>query len=221
MEKNVIVLDTETTNDIECPLTYDIGWLVTTYEGEPVKAYSYVVADVFLDKELMESAFFKDKVPQYWDDIKNGSRKLATLNTIRKEFARCCKRYSINEVYAHNARFDYLALQNTQRFITKSKYRYWLPYGIEICDTLKMSREVLGANEEYKEFCANNEGYTTKNGAPRYTAEIIYRFISGNNDFVEEHRGLEDVLIEKEIMAYCYKANPNLNPLLWDNEESA
>jgi hypothetical protein len=36
-------------------------------------------------------------------------------------------------------------------------------------------------------------------------AEVLYRFISGDNDFIESHTGLEDVLIEKEIFAYCVK----------------
>ena len=47
--------------------------------------------------------------------------------------------------------------------------------------------------------------YLTKNGRKRYTAEILYRFISGNNEFTEEHTGLADVLIEKEILVECLR----------------
>jgi len=41
----------------------------------------------------------------------------------------------------------------------------------------------------------------TKHPTPkvRETAEILYRYLSGNNNFVEEHKGYEDILIEKEI----------------------
>lgn len=39
------------------------------------------------------------------------------------------------------------------------------------------------------------------------SAEIGYRFITGNVDFIEEHTGLEDVLIEIEIMAYALRQN--------------
>lgn len=34
---NFIVLDTETTNSIEEPLAYDIGWAIVTEEGEVLK----------------------------------------------------------------------------------------------------------------------------------------------------------------------------------------
>ena len=47
---NFIVLDTETTNSLEEPLAYDIGWAVVTEEGEVLKTESYAVAEIFLDK---------------------------------------------------------------------------------------------------------------------------------------------------------------------------
>ena len=42
------------------------------------------------------------------------------------------KRYNTNIVCAHNSRFDYNALNTTQRYLTKSKYRYYFPYGTEV-----------------------------------------------------------------------------------------
>ena len=85
MEK-LIVLDTETTNSIDEPLMYDIGWIVTNRNGTIYESHSYVVAEIFLDKELMTSAYFADKIPMYWEQIKNGERKLAKFNTIFKAF---------------------------------------------------------------------------------------------------------------------------------------
>jgi hypothetical protein len=67
-----------------------------------------------------------------------------------------------------------------------------------------MSRQVFKDDEAYDTFCYENE-YLTKNGRKRYTAEILYRFLSGNNDFIEEHTGLADVLIEKEIFCECLR----------------
>ena len=66
----------------------------------------------------------------------------------------------------------------------------------------------------YKKFCLEN-GYMTKNNQCRFTAEILYRFISKNNGFIEEHKGLDDVLIEKEIMAYCYRQHKKMTKELW------
>lgn len=201
----VIVFDTETTNSIEEPLIYDIGWaVIDTETQEVIKTESYAVADIFLDKELMSSAYYVEKVPQYWEEIKSGNRKLARLSTIRRTFFADIKAYGIKELYAHNARFDYLSCTLTQRFITCSKYRHFFPYGIKICDTLKMSREALKNSAEYKEFCIAN-GYKTKNGQCRYTAEVLYRFLTDNTDFEEVHKGIDDVLIEKEILFMCHQ----------------
>ena len=88
----------------------------------------------------MQYAYFKEKIPQYWIDIKNGTRELKTFFNIKKSFAECVKRNNVKIVLAHNARFDYRSLNLTQRYLTSSKYRYFFPFGIEIWDTLKMSR---------------------------------------------------------------------------------
>lgn len=200
---NVIVLDTETTNSLDDPFCYDIGWAVVNLDThETLKTESYAVAEIFLDRELMSYAYFADKVPSYWEEIKHGNRKLARLYTIRRSLVADCKAYHVTEIYAHNANFDYLSCSLTQRLLTSSKWRYFFPYGTVICDTLKMARKAFGKDTRYREFCKSN-GYLTKNGQNRYTAEILYRYLTGNNEFTEEHKGLDDVLIEKEILFAC------------------
>lgn len=214
ISERFIVLDTETTNSIDDPFCYDVGWAVIDKDGNVFESASYVVADVFLDKELMESAYFKDKVPQYWADIKLGLRELKTYFNIKKVLADCVKRNNVKIVIAHNTRFDYRSLTLTQRYLTSSKYRFFLPRGVEIWDTLKMSRAILKNSDEYGEFCYNNN-YLTKRMCKRYTAEIIYRFLTGNNDFEESHTGLEDVMIEKDIFSYCINIQPDIDGALW------
>ena len=200
---NVIVFDTETTNSINDPIIYDIGWAVIDLDTrEILKTESYAVADVILDKELMSSAYYAEKLPSYWDEIKNGDRKLARLRTINNSLKADCKAYDIKEMYAHNARFDYRSCTLSQRYLTSSKYRFFLPYNVKICDTLKMARKAFNKDSDYCEFCDKN-GYKTKRNQNRLTAEILYRYLTGNNEFEEEHKGLADVLIEKEILFAC------------------
>lgn len=214
MDNLFMVVDTETTNSLDDPICYDVGFAVVDRIGNVLEQYSFVVADVFLDKDLMTSAYFVEKIPQYWEDIKNKKRILAKFSTIRKIFAQVCKKYSIRCVCAHNARFDYRSLNLTLRFLTCSKQRFFFPFGIEVWDTLKMSREVLNKNSEYGEFCYTNN-YLTQRLCKRFTAEIIFRFLTDNVNFEESHTGLEDVLIEKEILSYCINVNPEINGKLW------
>ena len=215
MEK-FIVLDTETTNSLDDPIVYDVGFAVVDENGKIFEKHSYVVADVFLDCDLMSYAYFAEKIPQYWEDIKSGRRKLRRFSTIYFILHDVCEQYGVKKIFAHNARFDYLSLTTTQRYLTGSKYRFFLPWGVEVCDTLKMSREVLKNNADYRNFCEKN-GFVFGNNQLRFTAEVIYRFLTGNVDFEESHTGLEDVLIEKEILRYCLNVNPNVKMKLWEN----
>lgn len=212
-----LVIDTETTNSIDDPFCYDVGFAVVNAAGEVLEQHSYVVADIFLDNKLMSSAYFAEKIPQYWEEIKSGKRILRRFKTIKAILRDVVAQYGIRYIVAHNASFDYRSLNYTQRLLTSSKYRYFFPWGVEIWDTLKMARECLGKDETYKQFCIDNGFTYGKEEKPqlRYTAEIIHRFLTGNLDFVEEHTGLEDVLIEKNILAYCL-ANGVKTGKLWE-----
>lgn len=215
---NFIVLDTETTNGFDDPMVYDLGYAIV--DGETFKVLetrSFVNADIFLNKELMADAFFADKIPQYWKDIKSGKRELKTFYNILKQFRQDYKFYNCVATCCHNARFDYVACQTSQRFITKSKYRWFFPFGNEMWCSLKMARQTFGKDEAYKQFCIEN-GFTLANGkTPRFTAEILYRYITNDVTFEESHTGLEDVLIEKEIVKACLQMNPNIEKRLWAN----
>lgn len=211
----VLMLDSETTNDIECPLCYDLGFSVVDLdEGEVIERHSYVVADVFCDKELMATAYFIDKVPQYWADIKSGKRSLRRWATIRAIIKEVMIQYDIDTVVAHNARFDYTSTATTQRYLTSSKWRYFFPYGTKFLCTLKMAREVFGKDDEYITFCKEHEFLTTYK-KPKFTAEVIYRYLTNDIEFVESHTGLEDVEIETVILLECIKRNPKVDGLLW------
>lgn len=212
---NVMMLDTETTNDIDYPLCYDVGYQIfDDNTGIVLAENSMVNADIFCDKQLMESAFFADKIPQYWEEIKMGARELMSWYKIKCRLYEAIKLYNCSAVCAHNARFDYRSLHTTQRYITTSKFRYVLPWGIEWLDTLKMARAILKNDDNYKKFCLENN-YLTANNQARMTAEILYKYITGKNDFEESHTALEDARIEKIIYFYCKNRDPEVDGKLW------
>jgi hypothetical protein len=218
------MLDTETANtheidgklDMTDVLFYDLGFQVVDSHGRTYgEKYSFVNSDIFIhEKELMKSAYYAKKIPEYWKDIWSGKRKLATTYEIRKVLCEVIKKYNCQFVCAHNALFDCRALNNTQRWTSKSKWRYFLPKGLEWWDTLKMARSVMGKMPTYRKFCERN-GYLTKTGQPRFTAEICYRFITKDTTFTESHTGLEDVEIETEILRYCHRQHKPMKKKLW------
>jgi hypothetical protein len=228
MDKRIhylIGLDTETCNglliddklDLSQSLVYDIGWAVTDKRGNIYKVRSFVVREIFCGMaDVMKTAYYADKIPKYWEDIKAGRRSLSNFSRIRKFLLDDIKHYGIENIFAHNASFDVQALNNTIRYLTKSRFRWFFPYKIVVWDTLKMARQTIAKQKGYQLYCAEH-GYLTKHKKPRVrlTAEILYRYLSGDRDFSESHTGLEDVLIETEIMAHCFRQHKKMEKRLY------
>lgn len=213
----IVVLDTETANDLDNPLVYDIGWAIVDKYGNVYRQRSFINREIFfLEKDLMDSSYYAEKLPIYYKRIAKGEAKVANWLIIKKILWEDMAEFKTNIVSAHNARFDYKATATTQRWLTKSAYRYFFPKGTEVWDTLKMARDVIGKMPTYKKWCEVND-YICRNGQLKFTAEVLYRFISGNEDFDEEHTGLADVLIEKDILAYCYRQHKPMRKKLWEN----
>ena len=219
----LIMGDTETCNtrvengklDMRDVLVYDFGFAVCDKQGRVYEKYSFIIKEIFFGmKDLMKTSYYAEKLPQYYEEIRNGQRKVVSLYEARQVLANVMKKYETNIFVAHNARFDDNALKVTERYTTQSKYRYFLPFGTEVWDTMKMANDTICKQKTYKKFCEEN-GYLTKNGQVRKTAEILYRYITKNNDFAESHTGLEDVMIEKEILAHCFRQHKAMRKKLY------
>lgn len=212
---NVMILDTETTNDIECPICYEVAFQIFDLETGRVKyQMSMINRDIFLDRDMMEHAYFKDFIPEYWRRIHAGESVLLSWYDIKQQLRLVMAYYDVFAVMAHNARFDYRSLHTTQRYITTSRYRYILPYGVEWWDTLKMAREALGNDGAYKNFCLDHH-FTTAKGKPKLTAEVLFRYITKDLDFIEEHKALDDCEIERKIFLWLMEHYPTLDKELW------
>ena len=218
-----MVFDTEVCNcpkidgqlDVANGQFYDFGLQIVDNEGFVYDEYSIVNRDVFFGMpEAMREAYFADKRPQYVADILAGKRKLMDTWQIYALIRRLCKEYNIKAFIAHNARFDIKVTNATLRYQTKSKRRWFFPYGIPIWDTMKMANDTICKQKSYIEFCQKN-GYMTKHAVPqvRKTAEILWRYLTDDTTFEEEHTGLEDVTIEAQIFAECVRQHKRMERL--------
>lgn len=208
-----LFMDSETaeTNMIDGQLdvangqVYDLGLMVIDENGKVYDQISLVNEDVFFGMpQSMQEAYFSDKIPQYLEDMRKSKRKIVNSWQMYKIFTEMCQKYEVVAVVAHNAFFDVKVLNATMRYQTKSRVRWFLPWGTEIIDTLKLARNTFGKDPQYVQWCKDN-GYMTKHETPRprFTAEVLYRYITGDNSYEESHTGLEDVTIEKEIFLKC------------------
>lgn len=205
-----LTVDIETANFVDDALAYDIGLAIIDRKGNVYETHSFLCSEIFNNKELMSSAYYAEKIPSYLADLKEGKRKLVPLYEVRKAVFDLYSKWNYKAVLAYNAYFDNSGLNRTQRYITKSKYRWFFPYGVPVHCIWHMACQVICSQKKYYNYCVAN-GFVTSKGHISTSAETVYSFLVDNTDFKEEHKGLEDVLIEAEIFARCISKKKKLN----------
>ena len=190
-----MVLDTETIN-LEKQFVYDLGYTIADNNGDAVAKKSYVISQVYNNKELFATGYYSTKRPLYESRLKSGYSKKVGWGNAMRYLANDIKKYNVTEIYAYNSRFDAKAFA-----FMCAWYGCVNPLGDrEVLDIMDFIKPIT-QTKEYKEFCERN-GFMTKHKTPRpqQKAETLYRYLTDNVDYEEEHTGLEDSLIELEIL---------------------
>lgn len=214
-----MVLDIETANSTEQGLAYDIGFAVADRKGKIYESRSLMIAEMFYgENDLMQSAYYAKKLPQYWEQLLNGEREMVSILNAKRIVAKTMEEYDIEDVYAYNAYFDTSNLNWTIRYLTKSKYRWFFPYGTKYHCIWHMACQTILTQKSFLRFAIENE-LTSASGNISTSAETAYKYISRNADFEEAHTGLEDVKIETKILVKCYaqhkKMDTKINRRCW------
>ena len=190
-----IVLDTETIS-LEKPFVYDLGYVIVNDNGDIIAKKSYVISQVWNNRELFATAYYANKKPLYLARLKSGYSKKVGWGHAMRYLANDIKKYGITEIYAYNSKFDSRALN----FMCA-----WYKVvnglgGIEIQDIMNFIKPIT-KSQDFVNFCETN-GYMTahKTPQPQKKAETLYRYLTNNVDYEEEHTGLEDSLIELQIL---------------------
>jgi hypothetical protein len=194
-----LVVDVETAGGFESPLVYDVGLaVVERATGRIVDSWSLILADVFYKMpEKMATAYYAAKVPEYRAGIATGEFRVATIWQVWRLIRNLQKKYNIRRAYAYNAKFDKNALDNTFRTITDGKF--FFPRDIEWCCIWHMACQTILSSKAYIWFAVEN-GFVSEAGNIRTSAECAYAYIIGQPDYQEPHTGLEDVIIETDIL---------------------
>jgi len=222
MKNRLLVLDSETCNiehlDKVLPgnnLTYDIGYsIIEPATNMVISEQSYIVDEIFNgERDRMSSCYYANKLPQYYEDIATGKRKVAKFMDIIMKIVHDCKDQNVVAIVAHNARFDIDAINTTFRWLYGFSTKVF--EDVEIWDSMKMAK-TFTETPTYRKYCESN-GYMTKHRPPRVrmTAEILYRFITKNDDFIESHTAFEDTMIEREIIFKAYRTHKKMEKILY------
>lgn len=211
-KKYLMTLDVETTNNQigvkNAPndgLVYDIGFTIHDKQGNIYAKRSFAIKEIILDKYLMDTAYYKQKLSIYWERIANKQMELITIWQARQRIHKAMEIFGIKEVYAYNANFDYTTLNNTVRFCSGSACRWFFPYGTQICDIWNIACQVLGTQKTFQW-----ENIRNANNNLITNAERMFGYCE-QIDFEEEHTGLADAIVESQILARCFKSHKSIN----------
>lgn len=204
-----IVLDVETAGGLGNPLVYDVGFAITDRQGRIYETRSFMIEEIWSNRALMLSAYYSEKIPKYEKDIEQGKRTVVKFEDMRQEMLSLMKEYNVKVIGAYNLAFDMRALSTTYRHLREDENIKFLSEDfkdIELNCIWGLACQLLYTQKSFTNI-GIRKGWVTEAGNLKTSAEIGYRYISGEYDFEESHTGLEDVLIEIEIMAYALRQN--------------
>lgn len=205
---NIMVIDTEAANGINTPLVYDIGYIVYNLKtGDIITSNQLIVSEIFNNKALMTTAYYKEKIPKYEELLNNKQVDMVTLQSAMDNIKRVLGIYNIKHVYAFNSSFDIKAIQFTCDF-----YEICNPLSIDNLITKVAWHDIqwyiknLVNSKNYKEYCEHFHKVTNSQRFYSVNAETVYSYITKNPNYIEEHTALEDAKIELTILLYSVYA---------------
>lgn len=190
-EKIFAVIDTETkggVKDAYCP-AYHLGAIALS--RKEVKSKINIVVLANLD---METAFYGKQKKEYYRELLKDPSVIICFTEAEAQaiFSAWLAENNVSCVCAHNSSFDFC-----RTFVRECVEE------MEFFDIMFAFFDTIAQMKKYNKFCAEN-GYYTEKGNCKMTAEVCYRFISGDNEFIEEHTALADCEIEAEILRACW-----------------
>lgn len=191
----ITVFDTETAGTMKNPFAYNIGYTIyDTDKHETLVSKDFVVEQIWHNIPLFNSAYYADKRPIYVNRMRARKTKMSKFGYICQEMIRDFEKYGVSSAYAYNSPFDDNVFNTNCDW-----YKCVNPFdNIPIFDIRGYVHNFL-INDEYIEFCEKHECFTEQ-GNYSTTAETVYKFITKNTEFEEEHTALADSLIELEIL---------------------
>ena len=196
----ICVFDTETI-DLEKCFVYNIGFcLFDTETAEIMLKEEYVIEQVWHNTALFETAYYANKKDYYSQCMRGRTIRLEKFGYVTQRMYRLFKEHEVTQAYAFNSPFDERVFAfNCEWFKCINPFD-----NIAVHDIRAYAVEYIGKTEEYKKACDENQWYTEK-GNYGTTAEIFYRYIMNDKDFIESHTALDDSIIETAILLECIK----------------
>ena len=196
---NVAVIDTETTKN---GYVYDFGVVImNAATGEVVATMNAIVEETFNNVSAMDTSYYACKIPAYIEAINAGELEVLPFSECFKRFSSLLESYNVRSIWAYNMAFDFKALNKTIAELSNGFILSFFPDGVKCYDLMSSAINLVGNTRRYQKWAIAHD-YVTPTGRARATAETMFRFISDDASFVEEHTALSDAMIEADILAH-------------------
>lgn len=205
MKKKFVVLDVEGASICR---PYNVGYVVTDKDGNIYHSRSVAIHPCIMENLQRKALVGCEKMThKNIEEIESDSlRKYEHYYSIEEffeVFKNDMEKFGIKTIWAYKVSFD----KGRMNALFENHLEYmnsfeWLDIMTAILFTKLLKKK-------YIKFCRKN-GFVTEKGNIQTTAEVVYRYLFNNLDFVEEHTGLADVMIEKEILHMAYKTKQKI-----------
>lgn len=124
------------------PLIYDLGWTVVDAQGRIYTRQNFLIAEIFSNPVVFNTAYYKDKRPGYIEKIAMGELRVVmweeAIGELLNDMSQC------EGVGAYNAMFDFKkALPFTDLYISKvyaPDFADWIEYQNKCADDIAHNR---------------------------------------------------------------------------------
>ena len=190
-KKIYCVFDTETLG-VDNKWIYDLGMIIINKKGEVLTKKRWIIKEIMEIPGIERLAYYGSKIPVFY----KGLETVSFLQT-KQEFNQLLEEYQVTTITAYNLQFDMSAITDTLTYTgIKGKF---LNKNYEYFDLWNASCDSFFQQKKFKE-TAVKENWLTEKGNIRTSAEIAYRYITNNYQFIETHTALEDAEIEGAIL---------------------
>ena len=164
------------------PLIYDLGWIITDKNGFIYRKRNFLVAEIFGNYQIFQTAYYKDKRPLYINLINKNEIVVESWNNIIKvlldDLSICVG------VGAYNAMFDFKkAIPFTDDYITNYYSSNWERWHNSQIESIK--RIANGNKPTSKDFDGENFNFRSKNYPLFDIWGMACEFILNSSDYKE------------------------------------
>lgn len=196
-----------------CKTIVNGGVLVADSKFKPMLKLNAIIDSIFnLKAKFIVNSFYLERVRQ--TEGRPDTVYMPKFRHFYFELKRICEHYSIEsdvELWSFNADFDYSAFMlnaDYSNFKRDKEFEQFLNDKWFCIQNL--ASHIVCLTPTYKRYILKR-GFATQGGNYPTNAELIYRYITCQDSFEEEHTGLSDCFIELEILKYCKQKHKKMH----------